>query len=825
MPQSNLKRFFLFIVMPSILAISLFIASIFFVILPSFEKNIMEGKKEMISELTQSVCSLIEEYQQEVTKGLIPLDSAQALVVERISQIRYGDELKDYFWIIDKQPVMIMHPYRPELIGKDLNHYKDPDGKLVFVESVAVVSKKGEGFIDYMWQRKDDSTRIVPKLSYVKEVQPWGWIVGTGIYLEDVRLEIGFLKKGLLRVALLISLIISTILAFIIRQSLDIEKRRRKAENDLRLSREKYKSLVEASTEGTLMLANQAFVFSNMKFSDLSGYDPAEVRQMNFEQLFDVKWEMLASEFKDPKSSISRETILKCKDGSQKEVVISASQITYAGQTGYILVTKEVSSLMQFEKESGQLAVELQTSLSVMNQPLHSIAGEIWKCQADTSIRDAALLMSRKNRTILFIQQNNEIIGVINNNDLNRRVLATGMDPGNRVIEIMTSPVVTLPGNALLYEGILTMNAKSVSHIALTGRDHTINGVVGYKELVEMQQNMVGFLVRELENSETTDQISHIYRRLTALVKALIESGSHTTNITRIITKVADAIHRRLMELALEELGPAPARFALMVMGSLGRGEQTLATDQDNAIIIGDHTGLNKQEVQSYFLSLGKKINNDLRIVGYKKCPGEIMAGNPTWNQDLPTWKKYFSNWIQDSNPRDILDTAIFFDFRFIYGESPLVEELRAHVNQTSENKSVFFYHMAHAIMKMKPTASHQANEPMDLKKMLLPLTSFIRLYAIRAQMIETGSMERAALLLERKEIDQPTWDELTQSFNYLTYLRIRNQSAAIASNEIPTNSLYISSLTRIESITLKKLITDITGLQTRLSAEFTGPD
>ena len=281
MPQTNQNRYFISIVMLSIMTVGLFIISIFVVILPRFEKTILAGKKEMISELTQSVCSLIEEYHQEAETFQLSLDSAQTMAQERVQKMRYGHELKDYFWIIDMHPNMIMHPYRPELVGSDLNDYKDPNGKLLFVESVNTITEQGEGFIDYMWQWKDDSTRIVPKLSYVKAFEPWGWIVGTGIYLEDVRIEIGLLKTSLLRIALWMSFILITILAFIIRQSLGIENRRRRAEQEVLQSREKYKTLVQASTEGTLMMVDQSFAFSNLKFSTLSGYAPAEVREMD----------------------------------------------------------------------------------------------------------------------------------------------------------------------------------------------------------------------------------------------------------------------------------------------------------------------------------------------------------------------------------------------------------------------------------------------------------------------------------------------------------------------------------------------------------------
>jgi len=694
------------------------------------------------------------------------------------------------------------------------------------VESVQAVSGTGEGFVDYMWQWKDDDTRIVPKLSYVKEYKPWGWIVGTGIYLEDVRIEIGMLKSRLLKTAILLFLILSIILAFIIRQSLRIENKRKQAEKDLRLSREKYKSLVEASTEGTLMLADGVFIFSNLRFSDLSGYDPMEVRNLSFEELFRLKWIQLAEEFTDPKKSISLETSLRCKDGSDKEVVISASRILYAEQTGYIIVVKEVSNLMQVEMETELLTAELQTSLQLMNQPLKTFARKIGKCPSDTPIKEAALWMTRKNRKELFISQGDQIIGMINDNDLKSRVLAADRDPEQKVLEIMTSPLVTLSEDALLYEGLLLMKQKGISHLVLTGPDRKIKGVVGKEDIGEMQINMVGFLIREIESAEEVEQIARHYKRLPLLARALIESGSTARNLNRIITSVADAIHQRLIELALEELGPAPCKYAFIVMGSLGRMEQTLATDQDNALILEVNPPCGSEVAESYFQAFGEKLNRDLNQVGYHYCPGEIMAGNPKWNKDLQSWKGYFTRWIQDSNPQDVLDTSIFFDFRYLYGEHAFVDELREHVNLTADNKTMFFYHMAQSIVKLKlPKSDFRPGEQnLDLKELLLPVTSYIRLSSIRKKLQETNTTKRVEQLHEAKVFDKDTYEQLVRSFNFLTFLRIKNQAQQFAQNELPGNSIKVQQLNRIDIVVLKKLLTDIAALQSMLHSLYSGP-
>ncbi|MCT4646792.1 MAG: cache domain-containing protein, partial [Carboxylicivirga sp.] len=204
MSDNNFKNFFVSIVVPTLLTIILFVISLYYIFIPAYESAIMNKKKEMISELTNTAWSLFEEYDNEYKASRLNREEAQSQAIARIAEIRYGNERKDYFWIINQEPRMIMHPYRPELVGKDLNDHKDANGKKLFVDATKVVDGTNEGFIDYLWQWKDDASQIVPKLSYVKSFEPWGWIIGTGIYLDDVAAEIKELKSWLLRISLLI---------------------------------------------------------------------------------------------------------------------------------------------------------------------------------------------------------------------------------------------------------------------------------------------------------------------------------------------------------------------------------------------------------------------------------------------------------------------------------------------------------------------------------------------------------------------------------------------------------------------------------------------
>ena len=182
-----MKRLALRAGLPALLAVSLFSGVVFFHFLPTLSRAVMDQKRLMIRELTESSWNILARYEAEERAGRLTREQAQSAAILQVRSLHYGQEGKDYFWINDLQPRMIVHPYRPDLEGEDLSAFADPHGKLIFVAMADVVRREGAGYVDYMWQWKDDPARIVPKLSYVKGFAPWGWIIGSGVYTGDLR--------------------------------------------------------------------------------------------------------------------------------------------------------------------------------------------------------------------------------------------------------------------------------------------------------------------------------------------------------------------------------------------------------------------------------------------------------------------------------------------------------------------------------------------------------------------------------------------------------------------------------------------------------------
>ena len=205
------------VVLVVLIIISMFVVTIFAWIIPATEEALIFMKKEKIKEETEAAWGILSYFDSMVKQNMISLEKAQNMAAEAVAHMRYGHEMKDYFWINDLQPKMIMHPYRKDLNGQDLSEFRDPNGVAMFVKFVEVVRKSGAGFVSYMWQWKNDQTRIVPKISYVRLFRPWGWILGTGIYIEDVKSEIQSWRTQV-TVALIIPLLIGIGLLWFIKK-------------------------------------------------------------------------------------------------------------------------------------------------------------------------------------------------------------------------------------------------------------------------------------------------------------------------------------------------------------------------------------------------------------------------------------------------------------------------------------------------------------------------------------------------------------------------------------------------------------------------------
>ncbi len=231
------KPFLIRVVVPTILTIILFISGILFMIIPAIEKNSLERKREMIRELTNVAWNILAKLESDEHNGLLTREQAQRQAIEQISNMHYGQGDKGYFWINDMTPAMILHPYRTDLYNRNLSDYIDHDGNRVFVENVNIVKKHGSGFVQYRWQSYGNQNLVLHKISYIKGFAPWGWIIGTGSYIEDIKADIALLTDKVIQISLVILFIMTLLLCSIISISFQTHRRQKTVEAELRKTR------------------------------------------------------------------------------------------------------------------------------------------------------------------------------------------------------------------------------------------------------------------------------------------------------------------------------------------------------------------------------------------------------------------------------------------------------------------------------------------------------------------------------------------------------------------------------------------------------------
>jgi PAS domain S-box-containing protein len=349
--------FVLGIILPTVLAVSVFVLAAYIIILPAFEKSFIDGKRDMIRELTTVSWSILVLYEQQERDGLLSRQEAQSKAIEEIEHLRYGEDLLDYFWISDLHPRLVMHPYSKELIGTDLSDFEDAGGKRLFMEINRAVAQEDSAFIDYIWNKKYDTPRDVPKLSYVKRFEPWGWVVGTGIFLDDIQTKIDEISSRLLRLSLIAASFSALLLTAVVLRSLATERRRRRAEIDLQQSRIKYKTLVETAVDPIMMLHNGTCIYANKGMETLLGYSVLELENINPTELFDPDSadgsgrNLLAKALHGYIPAGQHEVVLRTKQGESVPTLLSLSRKDLGTQKVIVLAAKDVSDTKLIEAQ------------------------------------------------------------------------------------------------------------------------------------------------------------------------------------------------------------------------------------------------------------------------------------------------------------------------------------------------------------------------------------------------------------------------------------------------------------------------------------------
>ncbi len=835
--------FFLKIVLPALLALLFFLLSVSLFIIPTFERNALDQKRLMLNELTNTTWSILSKYHSDELNGIMSVQEAQSKAKTEIEALRYGREKKDYFWITDTVPYMVMHPYVHELTGKDLHEYTDPDGVKLFIEAAKIAEVSGEGFISYKWQMNDDSTRIVSKMSFVKKFKPWNWIIGTGIYLDDVEEELKTLTNKLLLIILLITLIVSLFISYIAIQSYRIDKQRKEAQSQLLESREKYRSLIESTKEGVILLLNSGISYTNLFIQNWLDYSSEELIEKDLNSII-LSCDIQNLESVDKEES--SEVRLKRKDGGVTEAMLTAIPVKFADKEGVLLTLRDISDYKSVHKELKEIkskmenlplyedlskfAEEVSKRVVLNNQSIKLFSNPVVSCKSNATIKEAAGIMTMNNSEYLFPKADNNYLGVVTIRDIVYK-LDDESFINQPVTRVMTSPLIYINHDSTVEEAVTLMEIKNVSYLAIVDNKQEVNGVLQKRDLFGVYSERFDFINESIESVKSVSELLRIRQKIPFIVKPLINEYGITSGINKVISGFNDLICKKIISNAILELGDPPAPFAFISLGSEGREELVFNSDQDNAIIYANNSVLSAELTEKYFAALSEKICTNLHESGLQLCSGGYMASNPLWCRPLSSWMDYFEDWITNAEPENILNISVFFDLRYIYGDRELFNSLEDYIFKTLEGKSAFFYFLAQSVNSFKPQVnifgniisdpSRKSSETLDVKRALSAVVMFARIFALHNNIRQKGTLSRLSSLLSSGVLSKESTDDIKFHFNFLMHLRTRHQCDQILKGILPDNNISSKNLSEMDKYVLKKVFTQMSNYDEILTATF----
>lgn len=489
---------------------------------------------------------------------------------------------------------------------------------------------------------------------------------------------------------------------------------------------------------------------------------------------------------------------------------------------------KEISSQLQ---DSVQPSLDLTTEIHELQTVNYN--KKLVSCDKETSVRDLAILMNTHQVGSVVILQEEQPLGIVTDKDIRVKIAAGDWDVNTPVEKIMNSPVICYPKSLTVAQAHLAMMKHSISHLCIT-KDGTPNtkalGMVSEHDLIVSQGNNPSFLMKAISRAKKTKELKKVRRNIMFLLERYTENNIPMAHISRIMFELNDATIKRCIDLSLKKLKtPPPCKFAWMSLGSQGRKEQLLHTDQDNAIVFEDQAPENYAEVQSYFLELAKMVNQRLHKLGFDYCPADMMASNPKWCLSESEWKAQFTKWMESPVSDHILLCQIFFDYDISYGELSLVNSLSDHILNTVSKHPLFLANLAKTALQnpsplgffrqflLEPNGEYK--DFFDLKKRaIMPITDAARLLILGYKVKNiNNTFDRYDKLADL----EPQNRELFLSASYAAKVLLKFRTKQGLMNKDSGRFIDLKTLTKEEKIKLKRCFNTLGDLQDMIKLRY----
>jgi CBS domain-containing protein len=447
-----------------------------------------------------------------------------------------------------------------------------------------------------------------------------------------------------------------------------------------------------------------------------------------------------------------------------------------------------------------------------------------------------ALLEERRIGSLPVVDGDGHPLGIFTRQDVIGRIVLPRIPLSTPIADVMSAPAIGLLGTASAGDAAMLMTQRGIRHVVVTGATGKVEGVVSERDLFSLHRLSVRELSSAIRRAPSVEILEVCAVDIRALSLALVAQGVGSRQLTHMISSLNDLLTTRILDLEAPRFDVATFSPCWIGMGSEGRGEQTIATDQDNGLVfVAAGSAEAGATARLRLLELARSVNEALARCGYPLCSGGVMAMNPQWCQPVSAWQATFSQWIDRGDPQSLLASSIFFDFRSLWGEARLAQELRESIARMAAANPRFLKQMSDNALTNRPplswrgtlasTADTSGVEGIDIKRVgSMPITDAARILALATGVTATGTVDRlmqAGARLGIAAADLASWCE---AFDYLQMLRLRTQhrraAGAIPPSDVP-NFVPIASLSELDRRVLKEALRQVRKLQQRLQLDY----
>ncbi|NOH83990.1 cyclic nucleotide-binding/CBS domain-containing protein [Vibrio sp. 03-59-1] len=442
--------------------------------------------------------------------------------------------------------------------------------------------------------------------------------------------------------------------------------------------------------------------------------------------------------------------------------------------------------------------------------------------QKHQTIQQAAIMMAEENISSLLIidpdiiqddeDDNSPVIGIITDRDLCTRVLAEGLDPSDDVSTVMTTEVISLDHNAYVYEAMLTMLRYNVHHLPVL-KDKKPIGIIEATDIVRYESQNSLLLVSSIFQQQSVEELVSLSEQVKDSFVRLVNEDANSHMVGTAMSVIGRSFKQRIIELAEETLGSAPIPYCFLALGSMGRDEQLIVTDQDNAIILDE--SYDDEKHNAYFEAFSKFICDGLDKCGYSYCTGDIMATNKMWRMTRSEWEACFADWIDDPNPKALLNASIFFDLDGIYGRLKWAEQLNSFIVRRARKNNRFLACLARNALNRTPPLGFfkdfvmekdgRHNNSINLKRRgTAPLADLVRVHALAVGSRSQNSFERLDDIIDAGILPKGRAQDLKDAMEFIYMVRIRHQALDVENKIEPDNNIEPENLSDFERRNLK---------------------